>query len=122
MKDAARWPEWTASVTSVRLIGGGTLAVGRRALVRQPRLPPAMWTVTELEEGRCFIWVSGAPGMQVTARHAVEPSGTGTRATLSIHYGGFFGPVLARMTRGVNDRYLAMEAAGLKLRSEESPA
>jgi len=122
MKDAVRWPEWTASVTSVRLVGGGTLAVGRRALVRQPKLPPAMWTVTELEEKSFFTWISGAPGMRVSARHAVEPSATGTRATLSIHYGGFFGPVLARMTRGVNDPYLALEAAGLKRRCEAPPA
>jgi len=119
MQDVERWHEWTASIRSVKLLGGGPFGVGRRAVVRQPKLPPALWTVTEVAAERGFTWVSGAPGMRVTGRHTVEPSGSGTRATLSIHYGGFFGPVLAWLTRGVNERYLAMEAAGLKRRSED---
>lgn len=118
MKDVERWHEWTASITGIRVTQGGPLRVGSRAWVRQPKLPPARWEVTELEEGRQFTWVSRAPGILVTARHAVEPAGAGTRATLSIHYGGPLGPLLARLTRSVNDRYLALEAAGLKRRSE----
>jgi len=38
-------------------------------------LPPARWMVTEVEEGTQFTWVSRAPGVLVTARHGVEPSG-----------------------------------------------
>ena len=118
MKDVERWHEWTASITSVRLFEGGPLRVGSRAEVRQPKLPPARWKVTEVEDGTQFTWVSRAPGIVVTARHGVEPSATGTRATLSIHYGGMFGPLLAALTRGINERYIGMEAAGLKRRSE----
>ncbi len=122
MCDVARWHEWTASVTRVRVLGDGPLREGRRALVRQPRLPPAMWTVTELVEGKRFTWVSRAPGIRVTARHVVEPAGSGTRATLSIHYGGLLGPLLARLTRGINARYIALEAEGLRRRSEAGAA
>jgi uncharacterized membrane protein len=118
MRDVERWPEWTASVTSVRLRNGGPLGFGHRAVIRQPRLPPAFWRVTELDEGRGFTWVSGVPGMRVVARHRVEPSATGARATLSIRYDGLLGAVLARMTDKLNRSYLQMEAEGLKRRSE----
>jgi hypothetical protein len=37
---------------------------------------------------------------------------------LSIAYAGSLGPVVAWLTLGINDRYLGLEAAGLKRRSE----
>ncbi len=125
MCDAERWPEWTTTVTSIRRRDGGPLAVGSRVWIRQPNLPPAAWTVTELENGRGFTWVSGGPGMRVTARHWIDPVASGSRATLSIHYSGLLAPLLAPLlawlTRNINDRYLAIEAAGLKARSEALP-
>ena len=75
--------------------------------------------VTELEPGRSFTWKSGAPGMRVYARHSVTPSGNGSRAVLSLRYEGTIGRLFARLTRGITDRYLGYEAAGLKRRSEE---
>jgi carbon monoxide dehydrogenase subunit G len=120
MRDVERWAEWTPSVASIRILDRGELAVGSRALVRQPKLPPARWLVTELDEERhSFTWVSSGPGVRVIACHAVEPAGAGSRATLSLRYTGMFAGLLAYLTRGVNDRYLAMEAKGLKQRSEE---
>jgi carbon monoxide dehydrogenase subunit G len=118
MRDVERWSEWTPTVRSIRIMGGGPLGAGSRAFVRQPKFPPAMWRITELDDaGRSFTWVSSAPGMRVTARHGVEPSGAGSRARLSIRYEGLFGPLFARLTRAINESYLAMEADGLKRRS-----
>jgi hypothetical protein len=118
MADVERWHEWTASVRSIRLLDGEPLAPGRRALIRQPRFPPAMWTVTSVEPGRGFSWTSGAPGMRVHATHTIEPHPTGSRVTLALHYEGIAGRLLARLTRGITNRYLAMEARGLKAESE----
>ena len=118
MRDGARWPEWTSSVTSVKLLDPEPLALGSRVLIRQPGFPPALWKVTELEEGKAFTWVSRAPGIEVTARHGVAALPSGTRATLSIAFHGPLGPLLGWMTRKVNVRYLALEATGLKQRSE----
>lgn len=117
MSDIEKWREWTASVKSITLRDPGPLRTGSRAWVRQPKFPPAHWTVTEVSE-RCFTWVSRAPGMVVTARHSVTPIGTGSRATLSLNFAGSFGPFFGRLTRDINNRYLAMEAAGLKRRCE----
>ncbi len=122
MRDIERWPEWTPTVTSVHRVDRGPLAVGSRARIRQPKLPPAEWRVTELDDGRSFTWVTRGPGVRVTARHWVEANEGGSRATLSLRFSGLFGPLVARLTRGLNERHVALEARGLRERSEGSPA
>lgn len=119
MSDAERWHEWTPSVRAVRMLDKGPLGIGSRALIRQPKFPPAVWKVTELEPGRSFTWKTGAPGMWAYGRHSVAPIQGGSRATLHLHYEGPLGRLLARMTRDITNRYLGYEAAGLKKRSEE---
>jgi len=116
--DVERWPEWTDSVTSVELLDPGPLRVGSRARIRQPRLPVAEWTVTEIDEGRSFTWVARGPGIRSTGTHLVEPDADGARATAILEQGGPLGPVLGFLTRSLTRRYLAMEAAGLKARTE----
>jgi hypothetical protein len=120
IKDGERWHEWTASVTSVRLLDQGPLRVGSRALIRQPRFPPAVWKVTTLEPGHRFVWKSGMPGMWVYGDHSVERIAGGTRATLRLSYDGMLARLMGRLTRGITNRYLDMEASGLKKRSEET--
>lgn len=123
MRDVERWPEWTPTVKNVRLLDGGPLKVGSRAIIRQPKLPPARWRVTELDEpGRSFTWVCWGPGVRVIAQHWVEACGEGSRATLSLRFAGVLAVLFAYVTHGLNDRYLALEAKGLKQRSEGPPA
>ena len=121
MSDVERWHEWTASIRSVRLRDGGPLAVGSRALIRQPKLPPARWRVSLLEPGRRFDWVSTAPGVRVTGVHSVEPTPTGSRATVGLRYDGPLAWLLESTTRAITLRYLNLEAEGLKRRSEKPP-
>jgi hypothetical protein len=117
--DVERWHEWTPSVRSIRPLSKGPLRVGSRALVRQPRLPPAVWKVTTFEPGRSFTWVNGFPGLWLYASQSVALGAVGTRAVMSLRYEGVFGAMLARVLRDLTNRYLEMEAAGLKQRSEE---
>jgi uncharacterized protein YndB with AHSA1/START domain len=120
MSDVERWHEWTPSITRVTLLRKGALAVGSRALVRQPKFPPALWRVTDLVPGRSFTWVSVAPGLRVVGRHTVEPTADGSRAVLDLELHGLFGGLWGRLTRGITERYIAYEAAGLKARCEET--
>jgi len=122
VSDVERWPEWTPSVTTVHRADDGPLRVGSRATVRQPRLPESRYVVTELTPGRSFTWVASAPGVRTTARHDVEPLGDGARVRLSVTQSGPLGPVMARLYRGLTDRYLAEEAGGLKAWCEGRPA
>jgi len=116
--DVEHWPELTESVTSVELLDPGPLRVGSRARIRQPRLPVAEWTVTEIDPGRSFTWVARGPGVRTTGTHVVEPHGDGARATAILVQGGPLGPVVGLLTKGLTKRYLAMEIAGLKARAE----
>jgi hypothetical protein len=118
MSDIERWHEWTPSVTSIKRLDAGPFAPGSRALIRQPKFPPALWTVIENDGKRSFSWLNRAPGIKVTAQHAVDTVGRVSRATLSLRYEGVLGRLLARMTRRITNRYLAMEAHGLKKRAE----
>ena len=84
LADLERWPEWTASVTSVELLEPGPLAVGTRARVSQPKLKPAIWEVTQAKAGRGFTWVTRHPGLLVTGLHQLEPIEKGTWRIVTI--------------------------------------
>jgi uncharacterized protein YndB with AHSA1/START domain len=118
LSDVEAWPSWTASVTSVKLLDEGPLHVGGRARIRQPRLPVATWKVTELVPGSSFTWVARGPGLRTTGRHEVVPDGDWSAATLTLDQEGLLGGLMGRLTRGLTERYLRLEADGLKRRSE----
>ena len=117
--DVERWPDWTPTMVRIERLDAGPFVAGSRARIRQPAMPAFVWTVTRLDEGRGFTWTTHSPGVVVTAHHTIEPSQNGSRATMSIEYGGPLGGLVAWLTRAMNDRYLRLEAAGLKQRSEE---
>jgi uncharacterized membrane protein len=123
LSDIEGWPEWTSSVKSVERLDSGPLVVGTRARLRQPKLRPAIWRITKVERGSHFTWVTRSLGLRVTAHHVIEPlkKGSASRVTLSVEFSGLFGPVVAWLTRSLNQHYLGLEAAGLKRRSEQEP-
>ncbi|MBM4414915.1 MAG: polyketide cyclase [Chloroflexi bacterium] len=94
MADVERWHEWTASITSIERLDGGAFGLGSRARVRQPRLRPALFTVTAFE------------------------SVGGSRATRTLELAGWPLALIASWVRGLSTRYVAMEAAELKQRAE----
>ena len=120
MTDVERWPEWTASVLRVRRLDSAAFGVGSRARIRQPMFLPAVWEVTRLEPGRSFTWVTRSPGLLVTGSHAVQRSGTGSLAKLSVAYDGLLAGPVARLLGATTHRFLSLEANGLKKRSEAS--
>jgi hypothetical protein len=121
MAEVERWAEWTESIRSVKRFDSGPLAVGSRARVFQPRLLPAVFEVVTLENGKGFTWVTRSLGVRATANHWVEPVGDHSRATLSVRFEGALGRFAAGLARSLTERYLDMEAAGLKRRCEEVP-
>src|SRR6516164_3133421 len=122
LRDVELWPEWTATVTSVRRLDRGPLAVGSRAHIRQPKLFPAAWEVTVVDEGGSFTWVTRSPGVRVTGRHSVEAPQGGSPAVPSIQFSSPLGPSLARLLHVLKERYLTFAAKSLKAYSEASAA
>ena len=121
--DVERWPKWTPSVTSVDLLEKGPLRVGSQARVRQPRLPVALWTVTEVVDGHYFVWEAKAPGVVTVGWHVVEgDTGAGSVATSRLEQHGPGGFVIGLLTAGLTKRYLQGESDGLKAECEGNPA
>jgi uncharacterized membrane protein len=119
--DVERWPTWAASFTSVELIDG-PMRLGAKARIRQPRLPTVVWEVTKWEPGRSWTWTAAGPGARTEASHHLSVSGGGTVAEQAIVSSGPIGRLLAWMWRSLTREYLAIEAAGLKQRSEQVAA
>jgi hypothetical protein len=119
--DVARWPEWTPTIADVERLDDGEFGVGSRARVRQPRLPKALWEVTEVVDGRSFTWEARGPGLRTVARHEVVPDGDGSRVTLSIEQSGPMGAVAALVWRGLTQHYIELEAESLDRRVTGAP-
>lgn len=117
--DVERWSEWTASISKIEKLSPTPLAVGLRARVRQPKLPTAIWRVTEVQLNHGFTWVSTTPGAHVTGIHTIEPYSDRTRASMTLIFAGPIALLFGWLTRSLTQRYLELEANGLKLRSEE---
>ena len=118
--DVERWPEWTASVTRLVALDGPGLAVGKRFEIKQPRMPKLVWEVTDVSPGAGWTWAQRSPGGETAARHDVIPAPDGrTRVQQQIDQRGPIGVLVGVLMRKMTRRYLDIEAAGLKARSEQ---
>ncbi|WP_206107695.1 SRPBCC family protein [Paludisphaera rhizosphaerae] len=118
LAEFSRWPEWTASMTRLTPLDAGPPGVGSRVRVEQPKLRPIVLEIVSWEPGRGFAWRGRQPGVTVFADHRLAPTPGGCRMTLSLRYGGLLGSVVGLLARRLTERYMAMEAEGLKRRSE----
>src|ERR1700733_420052 len=119
--DVERWPEWTTSVSKVQRMDIGPLTLGSRTRIWQPKLMPAVWQVTSLDQERhIFAWTAHTFGIKIIAGHRVDAVGAGSRVTLSLTYAGVVGGLLARAYRDLNWDYLTREANGLREHCEAS--
>ena len=118
--DVERWPEWTASVTSLVGLDGPVLAVGKRFAIKQPRMSKLIWKVTEIDPGSSWTWVQRSPGVLVSARHDViaQPGGR-TLVRQQLGQRGVIGALVGRLMLKKTRRFLGLEAQGLKARAEE---
>jgi uncharacterized membrane protein len=118
--DVERWPEWTASVTSLVGRDGTDLAVGKRFSIKQPGMSKLTWKVTDIDPGLSWTWVQRAPGAFVSARHDViaQPDGR-TLVRQQLEQRGMVGTLVGRMMLKKTKRFLELEAQGLKTRSEQ---
>ena len=118
--DVERWPEWTASMKSVRPLDGPGIEVGRRFEIKQPKLPTFVWHVTEVVPGASWAWRQHSPGGTTIASHevvSVAPERTLVRQRIDQR--GPVGVVVGVLMRRLTNRYLDLEGQGLKARTEQ---
>lgn len=119
LADVVAWPGWLPTVHSVQALDGRQLEVGFGYVVRQPKLRPATWIVTELEQPRRFVWQARSPALLMVAEHTIEEVSPGeSKVILCFSFAGMLGAPLGRLFRSVTQRYLAQEVAALKLEVE----
>jgi uncharacterized protein YndB with AHSA1/START domain len=116
--DIERWPEWTPTVTRVRLLDDGALATGSRVELKQPAMPVVTWEVTDLVPGSRFTWVGALRGMRMEATHELMPRGDSTRNVLRLELSGWVTRALGPLMRWSVARALRQENAGLRARCE----
>jgi uncharacterized membrane protein len=120
MVDVERWPEWTASVTKLERLDSDPFGLGSRVRIRQPKLKTMIWRVREFQEGRSFTWEARSPGVYVSGRHEIRPADRGSIATLTVIQSGWLASLLAPFFTALAERYVQIEAQGLKKRCEAS--
>lgn len=118
-EDVERWPEWTPTVTSVKLVSNPPIGPGSIARLKQPMQQEAEWIVTDFVPGRRFAWQTTRKGMQMTGIHEISPDGCGTRNVLRVEASGIFALLFWPMLRPVMRKSIADENRGLKARCEQ---
>ncbi|MDA8154216.1 SRPBCC family protein [Acidithiobacillus ferriphilus] len=115
------WPEWLPTVTAVSPLEGKTCQIGAKFKVIQPKLRPAIWQVTKLEPGQCFIWESTSPGIQLWASHTVRIIGSEESGVeLQFRFSGTLGVFLGWIAGSITRKYITTEASSLKVLAESN--
>jgi hypothetical protein len=119
LADVERWHEWTASIRKIERLDREAFGLGSRLRIRQPKLRAMIWRVSEFEPGRSIIWETQSTGILMIARHTIQPHQDSCIVTLTIDSKGWLSPLLEPFLIGITQRYVQMEAQGLKKKCEE---
>lgn len=112
------WPSWTESVRAVSRRDPAPLRVGSQIRISQPRLPAMTWTIDQLEPGRSFSWTTRSTGVSSVADHRIDTAAEGCRVTLEVRQRGPAAALSRLLFDRLTQRYLQMEARGLKRQAE----
>ena len=121
LADITHWHEWTASITRIEVLHGILMGPGAAIFIKQPKLPPNLWRVTDWRSGEAFTWEARTPGLHIVASHTLAADKQGCRVQLALTFDGFLSGVAGFLSGKLTQRYLQMEADGLKARSESEP-
>jgi uncharacterized membrane protein len=112
------WPE---RIETVELLTPPPITTGSRVRLKQPKLPEGTWDVSVWEAPSYFEWTQKASGTTSVAGHRVEALGEGrSRLTLTLDMRGFLIPIVALFYRDLTNRYMNLEAEGMKRAAESA--
>ena len=113
------WHRWTPSITRISILGGARPMPGVKIKVLQPKLPPAIWTITEVDRDKAIKWEKRSLGLRMVSEHFISDDAAGTRGTIRITYEGVLAGLAYWLSHKLTDRYMTMEINGLKEECEK---
>jgi hypothetical protein len=121
LSDLEAWPKRIESVDVVELLTPAPVAIGSRVCLKQPTLPEGTWDITVWDAPSYFEFRQKSSGITSVAGHRVEVLEEGrSRLTLSLYMRGLLIPVVALFYRGLTNRYMTIEAQGMKRAAESA--
>ena len=120
LSDLEAWPRRIETVDVVELLTPAPITKGSQVRLQQPKLPEGIWAITVWDAPSYFEWTQKTSGIASVAGHRVEPLGEGrARLTLTLDMRGFLIPV-ALFYKRLTNRYMNLEAEGMKRAVETS--
>jgi uncharacterized membrane protein len=115
------WPQRIETVDVVELLTPAPLGAGSRVRLKQPKLPDGTWEVTAWDSPSYFEYRQRSGGVTSVAGHRVEALEEGrSRLTLTLDMRGLMVPVVAVFWKGLTNRYMTIEAQGMKRAAESA--
>lgn len=119
LSDLEAWPQRIETVDVVEVLTPPPISEGSRVRLKQPKLPEGTWDVTIWDAPSFFEWTQKTGGITSVAGHRVEALERGrARLTLTLDMRGFLIPIIALFYKGLTNRYMNLEAHGMKRAAE----
>ena len=119
LSDLEAWPQRIETVDAVELLTPAPVGEGSRVLLKQPKLGEGTWEVTVWDAPSYFEFRQKSGGVTTVAAHRVEALEEGrSRLTLTLDMRGLLVPVFGRLFKGLTNRYMTIEAQGIKRAAE----
>ncbi|MDQ3690528.1 MAG: SRPBCC family protein [Chloroflexota bacterium] len=121
LSDVEAWPQRIETVDVVELLTLAPVCEGSRVRLKQPKLPEGIWEVTVWDAPSYFEYRQESGGVAIVAGHRVEALEEGrSHLTLTLDMRGLLVPVVALFTKGLTNRYMTIEAQGMKRAAESA--
>lgn len=119
--DLEAWPQRIETVDVVELLTPAPVGEGSRVRLKQPKLGEGIWEVTVWDAPSYFEFRQQSGGVTNVAGHRVEALEEGrSRLTLTLEMRGLLVPVVALFWKGLTNRYMTIEAQGMKRAAESA--
>ncbi len=120
LSDLEAWPQRIETVDVVELLTPAPVGEGSRVRLKQPKLPEGTWEVTVWDAPSYFEFRQKSGGVTAVAGHRVEALEEGrSRLTLTLDMRGPL-VVVAVFYKGLTNRYMTVEAQGMKRAAESA--
>ncbi len=121
LSDIEAWPQRIETVDTVELLTPAPITKGSRVRLKQPKLPEGTWDMTVWDAPSYFEWTQKTGGVTSVAGHRVEAIGPeGSRLTLTLDMRGLLIPIIGLFYKGLTNRYMTLEAEGMKRAAESA--